>query len=215
MTIKRERKYLEQLLNWMWKKHVDLCFLTGILGGGREGNQRLLQSEMELALHSDRDIEVVGVFSVFNWFFYELWYRYDYVQQRRETLTILYDYQVQQLAQNITQLDLGSVTLRDLLTMYYPNPVAAPAPDAFGNYLYPWDPYIKVANFNSLAKYQIGDYVVYGGAIYQCQNANVQGDFWEYGVTQFGGLVSWGTDGITFTSTGNQIITKPAGITNS
>lgn len=106
------------------------------------------------------------------------WYKYSYTQQRRETITILYDYPLQNIIGTMTERDLGSKSVTDLLTVYMLNPNPPPTPDAFGNYIAPYKVFIPVESFDPSKVYMAGDRVIVGVEMYECQADNTQGNFY-------------------------------------
>lgn len=122
------------------------------------------------------------------------WFRYEYTQQRREFVTILYEYPLQPVIGTLTELDLGTVSVTDLLTNYQPNPAPPPASDAFGNYVAPWDPFIAVQPFDPSAIYMTGNLVTFGDNLYRCTADNVQGNFYQpigEGLAAYTGHPNW------------------------
>ena len=114
---------------------------------------------------------VVDEIATFNcWIYqpYEVWMTFEYRQPRRETLTVLVSMPVQDVVGTVAEKDLGSVALVDLQTPFYANPNLPPAPDQWGNYLFPYQPYIQVPQWSFTAGNLLGDIVDYNGVFLVC-----------------------------------------------
>lgn len=111
----------------------------------------------------------MGQVNVTKYYYQYLYYISDYRQPRRETATLVLDYPLQGNGEADTQVDLGVLKINDPSQWLVPNPNPPPEPDPYGNYMYPYNPYIEIKPWSIDTIYNKGDIAILGGQVaYKC-----------------------------------------------